>query len=399
MNDNEKDFIQLSFDVNGKSIANGSSGVIIGFSEDTDNYTPYAVKIDGFRFDSYNGNTHICGFIQGEDQINEFENINVTKDTVIHVNIMVYNKCIALDAMFNDKHICMVRPKKEYNSIQILLTDERGISGTTVSNIQCIINRKYVRNNNIVCYPYVTPNSIIRIYTPINYDGNKMYNAIIGFHGSGSHEANWDGTFGGDANYEKIMKSCIDNGYIFVGCCEYENYVRKTTEWGSKLCCEAYYEAYNHLINNFNIDKVGIWANSMGGIESLNTISGRDLPKIACWVGVAPSFDLRSCYDGNFKNAISIAYDINENSTYENQTEYSDPNLMPQTIFGRLPMKIYTGDNDEQLNYINNAKTLYNKQNRVALCEYIEIAGAGHWFDISQYLKDMIDFYNKYLTN
>lgn len=267
----------------------------------------------------------------------------------------------------------------------IVSTNEaRGTSGTIITGIYLPYGLLIKSESKSVMWN-ATDNANFRIYFPSDYDSEKTYNAIICFHGNGTNEASWSE----NANMIRVKNAFIEADYIVLTA----SYKGSNTTWGSRLSTNAYYEAYKYLLNNFNVANVGIYANSMGGIESLNALSERKI-KAKCWCGTAPTYDLNNNHDNSmFTSIIENAYGVSGSNSYEVMTNGRNPAEMPNYTFGCIPMLIIGGTNDTSVNQVYNGFKLYTDVLPICEATKIEVEGEGHSFDLTNYLSNIVDFY------
>ena len=362
---------------------------IIGISEDNNSFSENASNLIGISLFSQNDYNRIYAWDKKVDDSSEVE---LTQDDTIYIDIQVDNISISLHAYAekHDKHFYhKLFRKQQYNTLGILLSGD-GENGTAITELRYTEKRNLVQFEKYACLYSVGWYSKFRVYTPVNYNGEKTYNAIICFHGSGGNEASWDNS-DKSSSYYKAWKAFIDSGYIVVTVCESAG----TTLWGNKYTKQAYTEAYNYLMNNYNINDIGIFCISMGGISSLNTIAYNNM-NIKAWIGISITYNLEDCANGRFSEAIKSAYNIGT-SDYEQKTKDNDPSKMPNYTYAKMPMKIIVGTTDESINYQNNGKLLYETVNNSIICEYTEVENGGHEFDLTPYISDILAFYSHFL--
>lgn len=233
-------------------------------------------------------------------------------------------------------------------------------------------------------------NTNIKIWIPASYT-TKGIPCVIGFHGNGSNNNSWtDNNNFPDRNL--IRENCINNGYIFAVA---EN-INSLYTWGNKQCVETYMELFNYLKNNFVISKFGVFANSMGGIESLNFITEKKI-NISCYVGTSLTFDLEQIYNnGQYKNRIKTAYNIEDDNEFEDKTKYKNPATRNLTLFGSFPCFIIGASDDTNILQQYNGFKFADLMNIYSNVTKIITTG-GHAFDITNYINDIMNFYSEYL--
>lgn len=280
---------------------------------------------------------------------------------------------------------------KIFDSIYMYMysKDTRGVNGISFNAMDYTCDFEFVNPQKSVLWS-VTTNSKFRIYFPKNYDGSKKYNAIVCFHGNGTDETHWST----NENMTVVQKALVNAGYVVLTCA----YKLNNATWGSKYGVNAYKEAYEYLMENFKINNIGIFANSMGSIESLNTLAERKIPA-KCWCGTSPTYDLANCFSLEmFKPVISSAYNIaSDGSDYSVKTNGRNPALMPPYTFGGIPMLIIGGTADTAIPQNTNGFKLYEDVQAVSFATKIEVAGGSHGFDHSLYTTQIVSFYNNNL--
>jgi hypothetical protein len=288
------------------------------------------------------------------------------------------------------------------NNLYIFNSDSRALTGQCVNSVsarkglQTISPRNYGEGNAKTVQWTGDGTQSFRIYLPKTYDSRIPSPLAICFHGNGSSEINWSMGFG-DTNYGKLQKELTDAGYIVLACSLDSN---KYT-WGNTASTNAYYQAYKYTRDNYAIGSVVIFANSMGGIESLNALSENKIPCVA-WAGTAPTFNLKNCYDNaTFTSLIKSAYGIaSDGSDYVTKTAGRDPSLMSALTFRGIPMWMAGASDDTAVSKSENMDKLFAKVSSTAL-EIVKVdvpsGNGGHGFDIAPYTSAIVKFFNKYV--
>lgn len=267
--------------------------------------------------------------------------------------------------------------------------DTRGSNGNIIKSLHCNNGNFIYKSSTKSVMWSSTEHANFRIYFPQNFDTSESRNAIICYHGNGTSEASWSD----NQNMTKVQQMLVDAGYIVVTA----TYKLNNSTWGSKESTNAYYEVYKYLINNFKVNNVGMYGNSMGGIESLNSLSERRIPA-KCWCGTAPTYDLDNNHaNATFTSTIEYAYGATS-ETYNKLTNGRNPAKMPNYAFGCVPMLIIAGDADAAVNQTYNGFKLYDDVLPVCDATKIVVSGGGHSFDVNDYATPIIDFYNKWLS-
>jgi hypothetical protein len=197
-----------------------------------------------------------------------------------------------------------------------------------------------------------------------------------------------------DTNMSLVQKALVNAGFIVLSCSLNSN---KMT-WGHSSSTNAYFQSYTFLKNNYSISSVCIYANSMGGIESLNALSENLIPCNA-WVGTSPTYDLSNNYQNAlFTSAINSVYGIaSDGSNYTAKTSGRDPNLMKPSAFRSIPMMILSATDDTTVDPNKNGFALSTAVQNSAI-EMQKITGitGGHSFDVTPYTSQITNFFSKY---
>ncbi|MGE7305785.1 hypothetical protein ACQKJG_18350 [Priestia megaterium] len=281
------------------------------------------------------------------------------------------------------------------NNLYILNSDTRALTGASIGvmsarkGLQTINPRNYGEGFKTVQWTGDGTQSF-RFYLPSDYDSRVPSPVVICFHGNGSDEIGWST----NGNMAAMQRALVNAGFIVVTC----TLNASKTTWGNAASTNAYYEAYKYLKNNYAIGPVAFYANSMGGVESLNALAENKIPCVA-WVATVPTFNLKNCYDtAMFTSVIKAAYGISaDGSDYNQKTAGRDPALMSPSAFRLVPMMILAPSDDAAVSTVENADALQRKVQGYALeLVRVPVASGGHSFSINSYTQQMVDFFKKY---
>lgn len=399
-----RDFV-AQFKVTPKIYSDGSGITIIAISNNADVTKNNQENSIGVAFNPTQNGNMIQGFNKAQRETLKW--IEWTKNDDFSeqeytVTIMKINHDISVNVVSTNEFATNNYGKVEYFykmkdtsfndlGIYVYSNDTRGENGLSINDMKywCDLDFESVERTT---FWGETDSSNLRIYFPPNYNYKNKYNAIICFHGNGTDETQWSL----NDNMLYVKNKLIENNYIVLTC----SYKNSKTTWGNKYSTQAYYEAYKYLIDNFNnIDNIGIYCNSMGGIESLNFISENRL-KPKCWVGTVPTYDLDANYNPNsgldFSGIIRSAYEIqSDESDYIKKTNGRNPAKIPNYVFSGIPMLCIGSTGDVTVSPTDNIEKLYNDLYPVCNITKVMYDGGNHSsFDLSNNLNRIVDFYN-----
>lgn len=109
--------------------------------------------------------------------------------------------------------------------------------------------------------------SSYRIMFPKSYNPSLTYPVVALFHGLGTSDKSWSDLPETDSNYPVVTKTLLDAGYVCVALNP------NGSGWGNTATLEACHAGFLAAKAYFNEDGVFAFANSMGGIESLNVLA------------------------------------------------------------------------------------------------------------------------------
>lgn len=283
------------------------------------------------------------------------------------------------------------------NNLYVFNSDTRGLTGVYVGRVaarkglQTLAPRIGVEGVTKSIQWTGDGTQSFRVYLPKNYDSRVPSPVAICFHGNGTDEAQWSI----NTNMKSMQKALVDAGYIVLTC----GLNSSKTTWGNVASTNAYFQAYKFLKSNYAIGPVVFYANSMGGIESLNVLAENKIPCNA-WIGTVPTYDLLDNYQNPlFTGVIKAAYGISEDgSNYAEKTKGRDPATLDALAFKCVPMMILAPPDDASVSKATNGDVLAQRVEGVALeLVNVNVPSGGHSFSIEPYKQQMVEFFNKYV--
>lgn len=228
------------------------------------------------------------------------------------------------------------------------------------------------------------------VWLPPSYNSAVEYPLVVMFHGDGSDEL----AFNSDPTYPIMRRAFAAAGYI---CLSVGIAANKST-WGSQASIDAYLAGWQYIYNRARIGSTVFLGCSMGGIESLNSLSKGNIPGVAAWIGYSPTTSLATAYASAWTAKINTAYSIAGGNTYAIATAGYDPLLAAPDAFRKVPMLFAAATDDAVVPKSSNTDALVSRVTGVAT-EVVSIAGitGGHSFTPSAgVLAQMIAFADKY---
>lgn len=228
------------------------------------------------------------------------------------------------------------------------------------------------------------------VWLPPSYDSAVEYPLVVMFHGDGSDEM----AFNSDPTYPIMRRAFANAGYI---CLSVGIAANKST-WGNQASIDAYFAGWQYIYSRARIGSTVFLGCSMGGIESLNSLSKGIIPGVAAWIGYSPTTSLATAYASAWTTKINTAYAISGGNTYAIATAGYDPLLAAPAAFRSVPMLFAAATDDATVPKSSNTDPLVARVTGVAT-EVVSIAGitGGHSFVPSAgVLAQMIAFADKY---
>ena len=224
-----------------------------------------------------------------------------------------------------------------------------------------------------------------RIALPTTYDSRVPTPAVILFHGNGSDEFTWTT----NANMKAVAEAFLNAGFICLSVTD-----ANTTTWGAQASLDAYAAGYQYLRDHYAVGGVIIYANSMGGIESLLMLAENRIPGVAAWIGTVPTFDLANNYaNALFTSVIKTAYGIaSDGSDYAVKTAGHDPALINPVRFRSLPMWALVATDDASVNATANGLALAARLEAVTDFTLVQVTGGHSTTEITTRAPEMVAF-------
>lgn len=377
-----------------------TGGAIVGVSQDTAGAVPSggAAKAFGIYFRDPSTVTQVMD--NGTVTDNPANLQSTAGDYTVTVTVdQTYISVVAVKTD-NSLEISARRLRAGFavNNLYVFNSDSRALTGISIGlvsarkSLQTISPRSFGEGSKTMQWTGDGTQSF-RIYLPANYDSRIPSPVAICFHGNGTDETHWTSS-GNATNMAGMQKELVNAGFIVLTC----SLNSSKTTWGNAASTNAYYEAYNYLKNNYAIGPVVFYANSMGGIESLNALAENKIP-CSAWAATVPTYDLKSNYNNSmFTTLINSAYGIAaDGSDYSTKTLGRDPALMSASAFRLLPMMILAPSDDVAVSTADNADALEKKVSGYALeVVRVPVPSGGHSFNVSPYIQQIVNFLKKY---
>jgi pimeloyl-ACP methyl ester carboxylesterase len=371
----------------------GGGGTIVGVSSDTPGgaFTSGASKVCGIYFTSID----IKPFTNGATGT-AFGSIPAgTVDwTVTVVADENYVTATAVTADGLTEYSCKwTRATIAVNNLAVFNSDARMLTGHSVGPIggrksdATVIPRTGIEGVNRTVVWTAVGNTGIRAAFPPSYDSSVSNPVAICFHGNGSNEQH----FATNANGRVVANALLAAGYIVLSAA----YTPNVSTWGAQNGLDAYWAAYQYLRDHYSAGKLVLYANSMGGIESLLTLADSRLPKLYAWCGTSPTADLAKNYaNATFTATINTAYGIDGSHLYAAQTAGHDPMLMDGSAFRGVPMLFLAATDDTTVPKADNTDPMAAKVTPYAKSVQVISTTGGHSFDFTPYTSNIVNFFN-----
>lgn len=376
-----------------------SGGIMIGVSKDASGAVP--TSSGGAAFGLYFSSNGFLFIMDNGTTTAPAETTTYTAGDYI-ITLTIDKTYISVSSVKTDgtQEACARKLRSAFavNNLFVFNSDSRGLSGMYIQKfsfrkgLQTVAPRLNLEGVTKTIQWTGDGTQSFRIYLPKTYDSRVPNPAVICFHGNGSSEADWSI----NANMKTMQKALVNAGFVVLTCAVDAN---KMT-WGNTTATAAYYEAYKYLRSNYAISSIAFYANSMGGIESLNTLMENKIP-CCSWVATVPTFSLKNNYDNSmFTSIITNSYAIYNGATYDGKTSGRDPAINVKNnpfVFRSVPMMILAPPDDTSVSKTENADKLAAavKSTSTELIA-IDVPSGGHSFDITPYTDTMIAFFVKY---
>lgn len=339
----------------------GSSGdVIIGFSTDAANAVPstgaagmYAVSV------STTDTKGVRGFTSGASvNLSSYTNGSPTGVYTFTLTIDDTHASVAVRRDSGADEYFMRWPLSSFTPTTLVIfnSDVRGLTGSSVrgfSTVREITSIPAFQTAPAPLSHFSISGSVgLRVTTPIGYDATMPTPAVVMFHGATSDDGHW----GTNTNGKAVADAFLAAGFIVIAAGHLTNKVT----YGAQASLDGYARAYDLARANYNIGAVVYYGNSMGGIESLLSLSQAQIPGVAAWIGSVPTASLYACWSpasgfldrtSEIRNAYGIATD---GTDYAVKTAGHDPLLVDPELYRGVPMLAVVATDDLSVDYTRN---------------------------------------------
>lgn len=256
------------------------------------------------------------------------------------------------------------------NNLTIMMNDSRGLSGSAIRPITeariGALATGVTTAGAVGGHWSSVDGDNIMILTPSTYDSRRPSPVAVLFHGNGSDETYWNTIFNGKA----IANAFLAAGFIVVSAAN----TGAVSTWGSDSGLDPYTRAYQYTRDHYNTGAVVFYANSMGGIESLNVLARDAIPGVAAWVGTVPTYNLAE----NHSNALFTAtIDAAYGGNFAVNAQGHDPAVMSPLSFRGIPMWMMIATDDTTVTPSANGYALYAAVAQTNPIVKVEVTG-GH---------------------
>jgi pimeloyl-ACP methyl ester carboxylesterase len=324
------------------------------------------------------------------------------EDARFVVTLIVEASIITITAHSTDDEIevrtTMPRGTSAINNIGILATDSRGTAGMSVGTIGArtlLPTTVPHAPEELAVRAHWTPQAAgnVRIAFPTNYDSRKPSPVVLCFHGAGGNELTFAplrGSGTADTNQPLVAEGFLAAGYVVVSVG-----AANPTTFGSDAGLAAYLNGYRFFRDSYSMGLVVVYGNSMGGLESLLTLS-RDAIPARAWCATSPVCNLGGTYaNPTFTDAIRSSYGIAaDDSDYAALTDRHDPVLLPPTAFRGIPMMFIAASDDTVIPKATNTDVLAPAIAATGSPVTVITATGDHGFDHTPYLARIVAFFD-----
>lgn len=308
---------------------------------------------------------------------------------------------VSLDKTDNTVGFFARRPRTGFNvnNLEIFNSDTLNTTGSSVGPmsarkaIQTIIPRTSGEGSSASSMMHLGNSAATigyAVWFPPAYDSTVAYPLALMFHGDGSDEL----AFNSDPTYPTMRRAFAAAGYI----CMSVGIAANKSTWGSQAAVDAYFGGWQYIYDKCRISNTVFLGCSMGGIESLNSLSKGAIPGVVAWIGYSPTTSLATAYAGAWTAKITTSYGINGGNPYATATAGYDPLLAAPDAFRKVPMLFAAATDDAVVPKTSNTDALVARVTGVAP-EVVSLTGitGGHSYAPSQsVLNQMIAFADKY---
>lgn len=223
---------------------------------------------------------------------------------------------------------------------------------------------------------------------PIYTSQGKPSKLLMLCHGAGKgvNTTDTDDTWVSNDSYNALVNAFIANGYAVFDCNGYDNIQYACSFWGNRRGTQAWKNAYQYIINNYNVEhQFSIYGFSMGGLTALEI--GSDMyPNVKCIGLGSPVTNLKAMWDNGQAPVIAEIYGMANSSTYDvDKVLGCDPQASIITINEKEyfmkqlpPIKVWFGSEETQPSQ-NDAKRIVDAiKNTNGLAGFRLVQGQGH---------------------
>lgn len=341
-------------------VGTASGDVIIGFSTDAPGAIPatgaagmYAVSI------STADSKGVRGFTNGSAvNLSSYTNGSPTGIYTFTLTIDDTHASVALRRDSGPDEYFLRWPLTSFTPTTLVIfnSDGRGLTGSAVrgfSTVREITSIPAFQSAPAPLSHFSVSGSVgLRVTTPIGYDATLPTPAVVMFHGASSDDGHW----GTNTNGKAVADAFLAAGFIVIAA----GHLTNKFTYGAQVSLDGYVQAYNLARANYNIGAVVYYGNSMGGIESLLSLSQGQIPGVAAWIGSVPTASLHACWSPlsgflDRTSEIRAAYGIaTDGSDYEEKTAGHDPLLLEPETYRGIPMLAVVATDDASVDYTRN---------------------------------------------
>lgn len=356
--------------------ATSGQGVFVGFGKQTVGTAPAAGAADGrgIYFRSY-GDTSNQSELRPLDSGAQSNAITTTGSAVWWVTFTADEAYLSATAYCPatgvEAHVRWTRDDAAFplNNLNIMLNDTRGTAGSSVGVVAGrrggLVTTKPRQAGRSAHWGSASGDGF-RIALPASYDSRQPCPVVILFHGNGSDESHWIT----NANGVAVDTALLNAGFMTIAAAN----TGATSTWGSDDGLAAYTAAYRYARDHYNVGAVCFYANSMGGIESLNALARDTIPGVAAWAGTSPTYDLAENHANSlFTATIDAAY----GGDFVNNAVGHDPAKMDARLFRGIPMWMLIATDDTSVTPAANGQALYAAVSPFVPTTKVEVTG-GH---------------------
>ncbi len=286
------------------------------------------------------------------------------------------------------------------NNFQIFSSDSAGLAGVSIGAIHLATSPVSQCPSTPVDAAYATSHVFstldasvnYRVWLPAGFDSRRAVPLVMLFHGNGTAAADWLT----NGNMSAMLNAVLARGWIAMSV----DLAANRSTWGAAAGTGAYKTAFAAFRGMFPFSSLVAYANSMGGIESLNAIYAGDVPVPAAWIASAPTYSLASCYSwgtNNFAGLIRNAYGVAaDGSDYEQKTASRDPALNGKGHFAGMPVMAIVPTDDVAIDPVANGLALISDMSASAFeVASVRVTG-GHSSGVAPYTTVLLDFAAKH---